>query len=84
MWGMLQEGPRSEAKKYCCLLSMELLRNDQKAGLGAGPVAEWLSWYPPLGQPRVLLVQILGADVVPLIKPCGGGIPHATTRRTDN
>ena len=32
--------------------------------------------------PRVSLVWILGADMVPLIKPCWGGVPHATTGRT--
>ena len=36
----------------------------------AGPVAEWLSLRALLQQPRVSLVQILGANMAPLIKPC--------------
>ena len=28
--------------------------------------------------------QILGTDMAPLIRPCWGGLPHATTRRTYN
>ena len=36
---------------------------------GAGPVAEWLSLLTPLWQPRVSLVQILGADMASLIRP---------------
>ena len=51
---------------------------------GAGPVAQWLSSRTPLWQPRVLLVQILGADLAPLIRPCLGGGPHSTTRGTHN
>ena len=50
----------------------------------AGPMANWLSLSAPLRQPRVSPVQTLGADMAPLIKPCRGGIPHATTRRTHN
>ena len=53
-------------------------------GSGAGPMAEWLSSHTPLQQPRVSQVQILGVDMAPLIKPCLGGVPHATTRRTQN
>ena len=34
------------------------------------PVAEWLGSHAPIRQPRVFLVHILGADRVPLIKPC--------------
>ena len=37
---------------------------------GADPVAEWLSLYAPLQQPRVSLVWILGVDMAPLIRPC--------------
>ena len=51
---------------------------------GASPVAEWLSSCAPLQWPRVLLVQILGTDMVPLISPSWGSVPHATTRRTHN
>ena len=36
---------------------------------GAGPVAEWLSSCALLRRPRVSLVQILGADMVPLLRP---------------
>ena len=51
---------------------------------GGWPLAEWLSLRALLQQPRVLQVQILGTDVAPIIKPCWGGVPHATTRRTHN
>ena len=34
--------------------------------------------------PRVLPVQILGADTAPLFRPCWGGVPHSTTRGTHN
>ena len=56
----------------------------QNLATGAGPVAEWLSSCALLWQPRVLLVRILGADMAPLIGPCWGGVPHATTRRSHN
>ena len=36
------------------------------AEFGAGSVAEWLSSLAPLRQPRV---WILGADMVPLVRP---------------
>ena len=36
---------------------------------GASPVAEQLSSHAPLWPPRVLQVQILGADMAPLIGP---------------
>ena len=55
-----------------------------KDGCGAGPVAEWLSSRVPLRRPRVSLVRILGADMAPLVRPCRGGIPYVTTRRTCN
>src|SRR3712207_4387445 len=51
---------------------------------GASPMAEWLSLCAPLQRPRVLPVRFLGADMAPLIRPCWGGVPHATTRRTHN
>ena len=48
-------------------------------------MAEWLSSCALLPwQPGVSPVRILGTDVAPLIKPCWGSIPHATTRRTHN
>ena len=37
---------------------------------GAGPMAEWLSSRTLLQQPGVLLVQILGMDMAPLLRPC--------------
>ena len=43
---------------------------DLKRKIGASPVAEWLSSHAPVRWPRVLLVQILGADMAPLIRPC--------------
>ena len=38
--------------------------------MGAGKVAEWLGSCASLWWPRVLLVQILDADLAPLIKLC--------------
>uniref|UniRef100_A0A9L0IEY9 Proteasome subunit beta type-4 n=1 Tax=Equus asinus TaxID=9793 RepID=A0A9L0IEY9_EQUAS len=38
--------------------------------IGPAPMAEWLSSCAALQRPRVSLVQILGADMAPLIKPC--------------
>ena len=35
--------------------------------IGAGPLTEWLSSCAPLWRPGVSLVQILGADMAPLI-----------------
>ena len=74
----------------CILKSPEVLwkmlmpRPYLKTTGGASPVAEWLSSPAPLQQPRVLLVQILGTDMAPLIRPCWGSVPRATTRRTHN
>ena len=42
----------------------------KKLQAGAGPMAEWLSSHAPLQWPRISLVQILGADMAPLISPC--------------
>ena len=39
----------------------------QKSYAGAGSVAEWLSSHAPLRRPRV---QILGADMAPLVRLC--------------
>ena len=47
---------------------------------GVSPVAEWLSFCALLRWLRVSLVQILGTDMAPLIKPYWGSVPHATTR----
>ena len=47
-------------------------------------MAEWLNSRTLLPWPRISPVRILGVDVAPLIRPCWGGIPHATTRRTHN
>ena len=41
-----------------------------KSPSGAGPVAVWLGSRAPLRRPRVLLVQIPGAEVALLIQPC--------------
>ena len=51
---------------------------------GAGPMAEWSSSRSLLRQPRVSPVRILGRHMAPLIRPCWGGVPQATTRRTHN
>ena len=45
-------------------------------------MAEWLSSRTLLWWPRVSLVRIQGADIVPLIRPCCGGVPHSRARRT--
>ena len=46
---------------------MNYILNDVKElFLGAGSVVEWLSSCPPLWRPRV---QILGADMAPLVRP---------------
>ena len=37
--------------------------------MGPGPMAEWLSSRSLLQRPRVPLVQILGMDMAPLIRP---------------
>ena len=55
-----------------------------RIGIGASPAAQWLSSCAPLRRPRVSPVWILGTDMAPLIKPCWGGVPHATTGRTHN
>ena len=47
-------------------------------------MAEWLSSYALFLRPQVLLVRILGTDMVPLVRPRWGSIPHATPRRTNN
>ena len=36
---------------------------------GASPLAKWLSSHAPRQRPRVSLVQILGADMAPLVRP---------------
>ena len=64
-----------ECKNFHCL---------KKYSLGAGPMAEWLGYFALLRWPGVLLVQILGAAVAPLIRPCWGGVPHSTARGTHN
>ena len=53
-------------------------------GFRAGPVAKWLSSRTPLLWPSVSLVRILGADMTPLARPCWGGVPRGTNRRTYN
>ena len=52
------------------LLTWCLHQRDRRNLGGAGPVAEWLSSCTPLLWPRVSLVQILGADMAPLIRLC--------------
>ena len=56
-------------------------QNIQSRGRTMG---EWLSSHALLPWPRVSLVQTLGADMAPLIRPQWGGVPPATTRRTHN
>ena len=42
------------------------------------PVAEWLGSCSLLRWPRYSPVQVLGANMALLVKPCWGDIPHAT------
>ena len=66
-------------------LKREPWRNvTKKLPTWAGPLAKWLSSCALLRRPRVLPVWILGVDMAPLLRPCWGGVPHATTRRTPN
>ena len=68
--------PRANASLFHCL---PLITLHYKSWM-----AEWLSSHASLLWPRVLPVWILGADRALLIRPCWGGIPHATTRRNHN
>src|SRR3712207_8203609 len=72
---MIRRPPRSTLFPYTTLF------RSKKSTDGGSPVAEWLSSHAPLRRPRVLPVQIPGTDTAPLVGPCGGGVPHATTRR---
>ena len=79
--GKMREGMEQNTVKFLGYNCALLLR---WGVWGTGLMAEWLSSCAPLQWPRVLPARILGADMVPLIRPCWGGIPHATTRRTHN
>ena len=43
-------------------------------------MANWLNSLASLLWPRASLVQILGMDVAPLVKPCWGSVLHSRTR----
>ena len=66
------------AREETSALLLERPRNTFLSGLflfkilfrGVCRVAEWLSLWAVLPWSRVLLVQILGADMAPLIRPC--------------
>ena len=62
----------------------QLRNKNTKTKNRGGPVVEWLSLRALLQRPRVLPVRILCMDLALLIKPCWGGVPHSTTRRTNN
>ena len=47
-------------------------------------MAEWLSMRAQLWWSVVSLAQILSVEMALLIRPCCGGAPRATTRRTYN
>ena len=55
-----------------------------RAGVEVGPVAKWLTSHALPQRPRVSPLRVLGTDTTPLIRPCWGGIPHSTTKRTYN
>ena len=55
-----------------------------KTNVGAGPVGEWLSSCAPLQAAQCFVGSNLGTDMILLIKPHWGSVPHATTRRTYN
>ena len=76
-------GKKDDEIIWCCgfVWNSWLIFPIGKYVFGAGPVAEWIS---SLQRPRVSPVWILGMDVAPLIRPCWGSVPHATTRRTHN
>ena len=54
--------------KNCLVSPYEKL--DEEPEIGAGPLAKWLSLHAGLQRPRASLVQILGADMAPLVRPC--------------
>ena len=77
--------PPTERRPGAELLQLATGKDQHSKCLGgAGPVAEWLSSRAPLPWPGVSPVQVLGADMAPLIQPCWGSIPRATARRTHN
>ena len=43
-------------------------------------MAEWLGLHALLQQPGVSPVRIQDKDMALLLRPCWGGVPHATTR----
>ena len=57
---------KKQTKHPTTLLKINFIKDAR----GAGPGAEWLSSHAPLWQPGVLTVQILGADMAPLVRPC--------------
>ena len=56
-----------------CQLAFDTIKTKT---MGASPMAEGLSLCAPIWRPRVLPVQILGADLASLSKPCRGSVPH--------
>ena len=72
------------AIKYFLEREMGFQKSKERLGGGAGPMAKWLSCCAPHRWPRISPVRILSMDMAPLIRPCWGSIPHATTRRTHN
>ena len=78
---------RSQAEGKALYIREEMYlkwERERNLVVGAGPVAEWLRSCAPLWQPKVSLVRILSVDMAPLVRPCCGNVPHATTRRTHN
>ena len=67
-FGQLDTSRVAKGKAWI-LVSQRKEVNSQK-GIGAGPMAEWLTLCAPCRRPRVSPVRILGMDAAPLIKPC--------------
>ena len=69
-----------------CSIKKEMIKvsRQKNRSIGAGPVAQWLSSHAPLQWPGVCQFESWMWTYAPLIKPCGGSIPHIRTRRTYN
>ena len=60
----------------------EILVKEGKAG--SWPRGQVVKFAHSSQWPRILSFGILGRNMAPLIRPCWGSVPHATTRRTHN
>ena len=91
---LLSLKPKTSKTLLCCIVLVKAVTQLpqipgegfalQNGQLRASPMAQWLSLHTWLQQPMVSVIQILGMDLALLIKPCWGGVPHSTARRTHN